>query len=166
MSRCDRWRITARPFRARTALHARPHELTHRADWCARPPHPANPPTKRPTVANVKQTRAFGVGVATQNLMDLDYRALPNVGLWCFGRLQADADRSRVLDHHPANLRHVASPIFAIAHSAAAAVAKWQGETSPVLCCPLSLSFQVCRLATDLVCRDRLGETQEHLVRV
>ena len=28
------------------------------------PPHPANPPTKRPTVALMKQGRAFGVGVA------------------------------------------------------------------------------------------------------
>jgi len=45
MSRCDRWRITARPFRARTALHARAHELTHRADGCVRPFHPDNPLT-------------------------------------------------------------------------------------------------------------------------
>ncbi|HEY5373393.1 MAG TPA: hypothetical protein VIK01_06885 [Polyangiaceae bacterium] len=64
------------------------------------PPHPANPPTKRPLVALMKQARAFGVGVvvATQNPMDLDYRALSNAGLWCIGRLQTDADRARVLD--------------------------------------------------------------------
>ena len=64
------------------------------------PPHPANPPTKRPLVALMKQARAFGVGVvvATQNPMDLDYRALSNAGLWCLGRLQTDADRERVLD--------------------------------------------------------------------
>ncbi len=64
------------------------------------PPHPANPPTKRPLVALMKQARAFGVGVvvATQNPMDLDYRALGNAGLWCLGRLQTDADRARVLD--------------------------------------------------------------------
>jgi len=64
------------------------------------PPHPANPPTKRPVVALMKQARAFGVGVivATQNPMDLDYRALSNAGLWCLGRLQTDADRARVLD--------------------------------------------------------------------
>ena len=64
------------------------------------PPHPANPPTKRPLVALMKQARAFGVGVviATQNPMDLDYRALGNAGLWCIGRLQTDADRHRVLD--------------------------------------------------------------------
>ena len=61
------------------------------------PPHPANPPTKRPLVALMKQARAFGVGVvvATQNPMDLDYRALSNAGLWCVGRLQTDADRPR-----------------------------------------------------------------------
>src|SRR4051794_9106376 len=64
------------------------------------PPHPANPPTKRPLVALMKQARAFGVGVvlATQNPMDLDYRALGNAGVWCLGRLQTDADRARVVD--------------------------------------------------------------------
>ncbi|HEY5959086.1 MAG TPA: helicase HerA-like domain-containing protein [Polyangiaceae bacterium] len=64
------------------------------------PPHPSNPPTKRPMVALMKQARAFGVGVvvATQNPMDLDYRALGNAGLWCIGRLQTDADCARVID--------------------------------------------------------------------
>jgi len=64
------------------------------------PPHPANPPTKRPTVALMKQGRAFGVGVivATQNPMDLDYRTLSNAGFWAVGRLQTDADRERVVD--------------------------------------------------------------------
>ncbi|MDF2697098.1 MAG: putative ATP-binding protein, partial [Labilithrix sp.] len=51
------------------------------------------PPTKHAIVALMKQARAFGVGVllATQNPMDLDYRALSNAGLWCVGRLQTDA---------------------------------------------------------------------------
>ncbi|MEY4549831.1 MAG: hypothetical protein RL685_6026 [Pseudomonadota bacterium] len=64
------------------------------------PPHPANPPSKRPTVALMKQGRAFGVGVivATQNPMDLDYRALSNAGFWAVGRLQTDADRARVVE--------------------------------------------------------------------
>jgi DNA helicase HerA-like ATPase len=64
------------------------------------PPHPANPPTKRPILSLMKQARAFGVGVliATQNPMDLDYRILSNAGLWCIGRLQTDADRARVVD--------------------------------------------------------------------
>jgi hypothetical protein len=66
------------------------------------PPQPANPPTKRPLVALMKQARAFGVGVgvvvATQNPMDLDYRALSNAGLWFIGRLQTDADHARVID--------------------------------------------------------------------
>ena len=64
------------------------------------PPHPANPATKRPIVSLMKQARAFGVGVllATQNPMDIDYRALSNAGVWCIGRLQTDADRHRVLD--------------------------------------------------------------------
>ncbi|MBL8680192.1 MAG: DUF853 family protein [Myxococcales bacterium] len=64
------------------------------------PPHPANPPTKRPLIALMKQSRAFGVGIvlATQNPMDVDYRALSNAGLWCIGRLLTDADRERVVD--------------------------------------------------------------------
>jgi hypothetical protein len=64
------------------------------------PPHPASPPTKKPLVSLMKQARAYGVGVvlATQNPMDLDYRALSNAGVWMLGRLQTDADRERVLE--------------------------------------------------------------------
>jgi hypothetical protein len=64
------------------------------------PPHPANPPTRRPIVSLMKQARAFGVGVllATQNPMDLDYRALSNAGMWFVGRLQTDRDRERVVE--------------------------------------------------------------------
>ncbi len=64
------------------------------------PPHPASPPSKRAIVSLMKQGRAFGVGcvIATQNPMDLDYRALSNAGTWCLGRLQTDADRARVVE--------------------------------------------------------------------
>ena len=64
------------------------------------PPHPHDPPTKRPLVALMKQARAFGVGciVATQNPMDLDYRALSNAGTWILGRLQTEADLKRVIE--------------------------------------------------------------------
>jgi hypothetical protein len=77
------------------------------------PPHPANPPTKRPLVALMKQARAFGVGVvvATQNPMDLDYRVLSNAGLWCLGRLQTDADRARVIDGLAAGDRAAAADL-------------------------------------------------------
>jgi hypothetical protein len=85
------------------------------------PPHPANPPTKRPIVSLMKQARAFGVGVvlATQNPMDLDYRALSNAGLWCIGRLQTDADRARVVDGlassvGPENAKELAQSIAAL----------------------------------------------------
>ncbi|MBI4818837.1 MAG: ATP-binding protein [Deltaproteobacteria bacterium] len=64
------------------------------------PPSPRSPPTKRPMVSLMKQARAYGVGclVATQNPMDLDYRALSNAGTWMLGRLQTDADRARVVE--------------------------------------------------------------------
>ncbi len=64
------------------------------------PPHPANPATKPPLLALLKQARAFGVGVvvATQNPMDLDYKALSNAGAWFVGRLSTDADRERVVE--------------------------------------------------------------------
>ena len=64
------------------------------------PPHPASPPTKKPLVSLMKQARAYGVGcvLATQNPMDLDYRALSNAGTWILGRLTTDADRARVVE--------------------------------------------------------------------
>jgi hypothetical protein len=64
------------------------------------PPHPANPPTKRPLLTLLKQARAQGLGVvlATQNPVDLDYKGLANMGLWLVGRLQTEQDRARLRD--------------------------------------------------------------------
>ncbi|MEN9579056.1 MAG: hypothetical protein RJA70_2065 [Pseudomonadota bacterium] len=64
------------------------------------PPHPKDPPTKRPLISLMKQARAFGLGVivATQNPMDMDYRVLSNAGLWCIGRLSTDADGERIVE--------------------------------------------------------------------
>jgi len=63
-------------------------------------PPTANPPTKLPLLTLLKQARAFGVGVvlATQNPVDLDYKALSNAGTWLLGRLQTERDKARVLD--------------------------------------------------------------------
>ncbi len=62
------------------------------------PPHPANPPTKRPLLTLLKQARAQGVGVvlATQNPVDLDYKGLANMGTWLVGTLQTTQDRARL----------------------------------------------------------------------
>jgi Helicase HerA, central domain len=62
------------------------------------PPHPANPPTKRPLLTLLKQARAQGVGVmlATQNPVDLDYKGLANMGTWMVGTLQTEQDRARL----------------------------------------------------------------------
>jgi len=48
----------------------------------------------------LKQARAFGLGVvlATQNPIDLDYKALSNAGTWFLGRLQTERDKERVLE--------------------------------------------------------------------
>jgi hypothetical protein len=64
------------------------------------PPHPANPPSKGPLLTLLKQGRAFGVGalLATQNPVDLDYKALSNAGTWFIGKLQTDRDKARLLD--------------------------------------------------------------------
>lgn len=64
------------------------------------PPHPNNPPTKQPLMTLMKQARAFGVGVllATQNPVDLDYKALTNAGTWFVGKLQTERDKARLLD--------------------------------------------------------------------
>jgi hypothetical protein len=63
------------------------------------PPHPANPPTKRPLLTLLKQARAQGVGVvlATQNPVDLDYKGLANMGTWLVGTLQTQQDRERLM---------------------------------------------------------------------
>jgi hypothetical protein len=64
------------------------------------PPHPLSPPTKPPLLTLLKQGRAFGVGVwlATQNPVDVDYKALGNAGVTLIGRLVTERDRERVLD--------------------------------------------------------------------
>ena len=63
-------------------------------------PPVANPPSKLPLLTLLKQARAFGLGVllATQNPIDLDYKALSNAGTWFLGRLQTERDKMRVLD--------------------------------------------------------------------
>jgi hypothetical protein len=63
-------------------------------------PPVANPPSKRPLLALLKQARAFGLGVVltTQNPVDIDYMGLTNAGTWFIGRLQTERDKMRVLD--------------------------------------------------------------------
>lgn len=63
------------------------------------PPAPANPSTKEPIMLLLKQARAFGVGLilATQNPVDIDYKAMSNCATWFVGRMSADRDRKRVL---------------------------------------------------------------------
>lgn len=63
-------------------------------------PPTAQPPAKRPILTILKQARAFGIGMvlATQNPVDLDYKALSNAGVWMIGRLQTTRDRDRLLD--------------------------------------------------------------------
>jgi hypothetical protein len=63
-------------------------------------PPTATPPTKQPILTVLKQARAFGVGMvlATQNPVDLDYKAMANAGTWMVGRLQTENDKARVLE--------------------------------------------------------------------
>jgi hypothetical protein len=63
-------------------------------------PPSAAPPAKAPILTLLKQARAFGVGIvlATQNPVDLDYKALSNAGTWMIGRLQTEQDKARLLD--------------------------------------------------------------------
>ncbi len=64
------------------------------------PPHPSNPPSKKPLMTLLKTARAFGLGVvlATQNPVDLDYKGLTNMGTWLIGKLQTDRDKARLLE--------------------------------------------------------------------
>jgi hypothetical protein len=63
-------------------------------------PPTAAPPSKKPMMVLLKQARAFGQGLllATQNPVDLDYKALSNIGSWFLGRLQTERDKARVLE--------------------------------------------------------------------
>jgi hypothetical protein len=63
-------------------------------------PPTAMPPSKKPILTLMKQARAFGIGmvVATQNPVDLDYKAMANAGSWFVGRLQTERDKERVLE--------------------------------------------------------------------
>ncbi|MBA3346993.1 MAG: ATP-binding protein, partial [Actinobacteria bacterium] len=63
-------------------------------------PPTAAPPTKKPILTLLKQGRAYGVGLvlATQNPVDLDYKAMSNAGTWMVGRLQTERDKERVLE--------------------------------------------------------------------
>jgi len=63
-------------------------------------PPTAMPPAKKPILTILKQGRAFGVGMvlATQNPVDLDYKAMANAGTWLVGRLQTERDKARVLE--------------------------------------------------------------------
>jgi hypothetical protein len=60
----------------------------------------SNPPSKIPLLTLLKQARAFGLGIvlATQNPVDLDYKAISNAGTWFLGRLQTERDKARVID--------------------------------------------------------------------
>ncbi len=63
-------------------------------------PPQKNPPSKPPLLRMLKQARAFGVGLmlATQNPVDVDYKALSNAGTWFIGKLQTERDKERLLD--------------------------------------------------------------------
>jgi hypothetical protein len=63
-------------------------------------PPQRNPPSKQPLLRMLKQGRAFGLGLllATQNPVDVDYKALSNAGTWFIGKLQTEQDKNRLLD--------------------------------------------------------------------
>ncbi|MFC2085302.1 ATP-binding protein [Bacteroidota bacterium] len=63
-------------------------------------PPVGNPVSKKPLLTLLKQARAYGLGIvlATQNPVDVDYKALSNTGTWLIGRLQTRQDRERLMD--------------------------------------------------------------------
>jgi hypothetical protein len=71
-------------------------------DECAGilPPYPKNPPTKASVMKMLKQGRGFGFGtvLASQNPMDIDYKAMSNCATWIVGRLITSNDRRRVVE--------------------------------------------------------------------
>jgi hypothetical protein len=63
-------------------------------------PPQSKPPSKGPLLRLLKHARAYGLGLllATQNPVDLDYKALSNAGTWFIGKLQTERDKDRLLD--------------------------------------------------------------------
>lgn len=63
-------------------------------------PPQRNPASKQPLLRMLKSARAFGLGLllATQNPVDVDYKALSNAGTWFIGKLQTEQDKDRLLD--------------------------------------------------------------------
>jgi hypothetical protein len=63
-------------------------------------PPQSKPPSKEPLLRLLKHARAYGLGLllATQNPVDLDYKALSNAGTWFIGKLQTERDKDRLLD--------------------------------------------------------------------
>ncbi|HYT00021.1 MAG TPA: helicase HerA-like domain-containing protein [Thermoplasmata archaeon] len=78
------------------------------------PPHPHNPPAKKFLSLLFRQARKYGVGiiVATQNVTDLDYKALGQANTWALGRLMAKQDLDRVR-HVIASVNGPPEPILA-----------------------------------------------------
>jgi len=62
------------------------------------PPYPRNPPPKEAYAFLFKQARKYGIGLvaATQNVTDIDYKALAQVNTWCLGRMMTKQDIARV----------------------------------------------------------------------
>lgn len=63
-------------------------------------PPRGNSPTKTALLSLLKMGRGVGLGVvlATQNVMDLDYRGFSNCGTWIIGRLVTANDRRRLVE--------------------------------------------------------------------
>ena len=59
-----------------------------------------NPPTKKSIQLLLKQARKYGVSLllATQNISDVDYKSLGQVGTWALGRLMARQDIEKIKD--------------------------------------------------------------------
>ena len=73
-----------------------------------------NPSSKQPLLRMLKQARAFGLGLllATQNPVDVDYKALSNAGTWFIGKLQTEQDKDRLLDGLESAMGGVSRGVF------------------------------------------------------
>lgn len=77
-------------------------------------PPQRNPSSKPLMLRMLKQARAFGLGLllATQNPVDVDYKALSNAGTWFIGKLQTEQDKNRLLDGLESSAGGVPRAIF------------------------------------------------------
>ena len=75
-----------------------PSSTSTRWSASSRPRRPRRPRRRSSRSSSRPGPSGVGLVLATQNPVDVDYKALSNAGTWMIGRLQTEQDKARLLD--------------------------------------------------------------------